>query len=46
MKEKHLIVMSVDAMVFEDLEYLGTLPISASCCRRLADRAGAQHLPA
>lgn len=26
MKEKHLIVMSVDAMVFEDLEYLGTLP--------------------
>ena len=26
MKEKHLIVVSVDAMVFEDLEYAGSLP--------------------
>ena len=26
MKEKHLIVVSVDALVFEDLEYAKTLP--------------------
>ena len=33
MKSKHLIVVSVDALVFEDLEYAKTLPMFGKILR-------------